>query len=284
MKFVDICCGIGSFHQSFAKHGMECALACDIDPTARATYEANHGIRPAGDVYEVDIESIPTFDILCAGFPCQPFSNAGQHKGFEDTRGTIFFQLMKIAVHHKPKYLIFENVSALVGHDRGNTFATICRHMQEAGYAIAYKVVRCSDYGIPQMRKRVLLVGVRGEGDANTLLDFERFKKTVRLSDYLGKSFEKDTAYTIRCGGRGSPLGDKHNWDAYLVDGKEYRLTVDDGIRLQGFPSTFTLSGSVVKKWHQLGNTIPTIFTEMLAQNILRLEGATEPHVPCPGN
>jgi DNA (cytosine-5)-methyltransferase 1 len=272
VTFVDICCGIGSFHYSFAKHGFQCVLACDIDPTARATYKANYGVEPYGDVYEIDIAQVPQFDILCAGFPCQPFSNAGQHKGFEDTRGTLFFQIMKWVEHHAPKYIVFENVPALVTHDGGNTFKRICQCMEEAGYALEHKLVKCSDYGIPQMRKRLLLIGIRGGPAPQPILDFERFKTTVTLKDYLGKPFEKDTAYTIRCGGRGSSLGNKHNWDAYLVDGKEYRLTVDDGLRLQGFPEGFVLEGSVVKQWHQLGNTIPTVFTDMIAQNIKRVE------------
>jgi len=127
--------------------------------------------------------------------------------------------------------------------------------------------VKCSDYGIPQMRKRVLLVGVRGE-DAASLLDFDAFKKSIKLADYMNKPFEKETAYTIRCGGRGSALGNKHNWDAYIVGGQEYRLTIADGLHLQGFPPDFVLCGSVTRQWHQLGNTIPTIFTEMVAQNI----------------
>lgn len=279
MKFVDICCGIGSFHHSFTTHGIECVLACDIDATARDTYEKNYGIKPEGDIYGIDLEQVPPFDILCAGFPCQPFSNAGQHRGFEDTRGTIFFQIMKWVIHHSPKYVIFENVPALLTHDKGNTFATICRSLQDAGYTIAHKLVKCSDYGIPQMRKRVLLVGVKGDVDAFQLLDFERFKTQTTLAEYLKKPFEKKCAYTIRCGGRGSTLGNKHNWDAYLVDGREYRLTVEDGLRLQGFPSTFVLSGSLAKKWQQLGNTIPTIFTDMLAQNIVRLE-SNELHPP----
>lgn len=270
--FVDICCGIGSFHYSFAKHGFQCVLASDIDPTARATYKANHGLEPHGDIYEIDIARVPRFDILCAGFPCQPFSNAGQHKGFEDTRGTLFFQIMKWVEHHTPKYIVFENVPALATHDGGNTFKRICQCMEEAGYSLEHKIVKCSDYGIPQMRKRLLLIGIRGGPAPQPILDFERFKTTVTLKDYLGKPFEKDTAYTIRCGGRGSSLGNKHNWDAYLVDGKEYRLTVDDGLRLQGFPEGFVLQGSVVKQWHQLGNTIPTVFTEMIAQNIKRAE------------
>lgn len=276
LTFVDICCGIGSFHQSFVKHGFRCVLACDIDPIARATYKANHGIEPLGDLYDIDIARVPAFDILCAGFPCQPFSNAGQHRGFDDTRGTLFFQIMKWVEHHNPKYIIFENVPAIVSHDNGNTFKRICQTMQDAGYAIEHKVVKCSDYGIPQMRKRMLLIGVRGSSLPMSILDFDRFKTTTTLKEYLGKPFDKDTAYTIRCGGRGSALGDKHNWDAYLVNGNEYRLTVEDGLRLQGFPATFALSGSTAKQWHQLGNTIPTVFTEMIAQNIKQTESHQE--------
>jgi DNA (cytosine-5)-methyltransferase 1 len=267
--FVDICCGIGSFHYSLAKQGLKCVMACDIDSSARETYEKNYGIKPLGDVYAIEPSTIPPFDILCAGFPCQPFSNAGQHLGFQDQRGVLFFQIMKIVEHHHPNYLFFENVPALITHNNGHTFQTIISLMEQMGYSVAYKKVTCSDYGIPQMRKRVLLVGVR-RGDPKTLLEFDRFKKTITLSEYLGKNFAKPTAYTIRCGGRRSPIHDKHNWDGYIVNDQEYRLTVEDGLRLQGFPNDFKLHGSESEKWHQLGNTIPTVFTEMLASNLAR--------------
>lgn len=276
MKFVDICCGIGSFHRALAQKGWTCVLACDSDAAVRQTYQANYGMEPLGDIYDIDFKSVPSFDILCAGFPCQPFSNAGHHKGFDDERGTIFFQIMKWVKHHSPKYILFENVPALVSHDSGNTFRIICDTLRQHGYSIAHKVIKCSDYGIPQMRKRVVLVGVR-VGNPESLLEFERFKKTVKLCDYLGKPFEKEVAYTIRCGGRGSALGNKHNWDRYLVNGKEYQLTIQDALRLQGFPHDFELRGSIQKQWHQLGNTIPTIFTEMLAENLLRLEESLPP-------
>lgn len=269
LRFVDICCGIGSFHKSFTQNGMECVLACDIDKTARETYMMNYGIQPLGDIYDIDVKDVPSFDILCAGFPCQPFSNAGKHQGFDDTRGTLFFKIMEWITFHKPRFIVLENVPAIVSHDSGNTFKTICRCIREAGYSLETKVVRCSDYGIPQMRKRMLLVGTLDNLSKHNILDFDRFKKTTTMSEYLGKPFEKTTAYTIRCGGRGSRLGNKHNWDAYIVDGKEYRLTIEDGLRLQGFPPDFKLCGSIVKKWHQLGNTIPTIFTSMIAQNII---------------
>jgi len=267
--FVDLCCGIGSFHYSLKKHGIECVMACDINKKARDTYKTNYGIEPMGDLCSLEPSSIPQFDVLCAGFPCQPFSNAGHHLGFEDTRGTLFFEIMKLVRHHKPNYLLFENVPALLTHDKGNTFSTIVRTMEEAGYKVAHKKITCSEYGIPQMRKRVILVGVKF-GDPLRLLDFDRFKKTTTLAEYLGKNFAKPTAYTIRCGGRRSPINDKHNWDGYFVDGEEYRLSVEDGLRLQGFPADFVLCGSETEKWHQLGNTIPTIFTEMLAANLTR--------------
>jgi DNA (cytosine-5)-methyltransferase 1 len=269
LKFVDICCGIGSFHLSFVKHGMECVFACDIDKTARETYALNYGIEPAGDIYSVDISTIPRFDVLCAGFPCQPFSNAGKHFGFEDTRGTIFFKIMEWIRHHSPKFVVLENVPAIKSHDSGNTFHTICECLRQQGYSVHTNIVKCSDYGIPQMRKRIFIVGIRDSLQTD-ILDFDRFKHITTLSEYMGKPFEKDTAYTIRCGGRGSKLGNKHNWDSYIVNGEVYRLTIEDALRLQGFPSDFRLCGSIVKKWHQLGNTIPTNFTDMIAQNIIR--------------
>lgn len=267
--FIDLCCGIGSFHYSLAKQGLTCVMACDINSSARETYEKNYEIKPLGDLYEIDPTTIPSFDVLCAGFPCQPFSNAGLHLGFQDQRGVLFFQIMKIVEHHRPNYLLFENVPALITHNNGHTFQTIVSLMEQMGYSVAHKKVTCSDYGIPQMRKRVLLVGVR-HGDPTELLNFDRFKKSTSMTEYLGKSFVKPTAYTIRCGGRRSPINDKHNWDGYIVDGKEYRLTIEDGLRLQGFPSDFILHGTESEKWHQLGNTIPTVFTEMLASNLVR--------------
>jgi DNA (cytosine-5)-methyltransferase 1 len=175
---------------------------------------------------------------------------------------------MKVVDHHKPKYIVLENVPAILSHDKGKTFKVIQECLVNAGYKVAHKLIKCSDYGIPQMRKRVIIVGVLGDLEPTPILEFDTFKKNVTLSQYLGKNFEKDVAYTIRCGGRSSPINDKHNWDGYFVDGKEYRLSLEDCIRLQGFEKDFVLCGTVTEKWKQLGNTIPTIFTEMIAENI----------------
>jgi DNA (cytosine-5)-methyltransferase 1 len=268
MKFVDLCCGIGSFHYSFKKQEWECVMACDINKSARTTYLKNYNIEPYGDLYDIDMKSIPAFDILCAGFPCQPFSNAGFHKGFEDTRGILFFEIMKWVQYHNPKFVILENVSAIISHDSGNTLKTIYSMLEKAGYKVSHKILKCSDYGIPQMRKRVFIVASKCTTNPEEILSVDEYKSSTTLSSYLGQNFAKDVAYTIRCGGRRSPILDKHNWDGYFVDGKEYRLTIDDALKLQGYDSSFVLCGSEADKWKQLGNTIPTIFTDIIAKNL----------------
>ena len=113
LKFIDLCCGIGGFHYALKNMGHECVMACDINKECVNNYEINHNIRPLGDLTKIEINTIPDFDILCAGFPCQPFSKAGEQKGFEDSRGNIFFDICKIIKHHNPKYLMLENVRNL---------------------------------------------------------------------------------------------------------------------------------------------------------------------------
>lgn len=275
VKFIDLFCGIGSFHYSFAKLGFECVMACDIFKPAKDTYLKNYGLQTMGDIVGINATDIPPFDILCAGFPCQPFSNIGQHKGFDDERGTMFFQIMRIVQHHKPIVIILENVSALLKHDQGRTFGRMKNMLEEERYKIAFKVLKCDDYGIPQMRKRLFIVCVRNDVvetrriSMNDLLNFEKIT-TPTLSDFLGKQFEKTVAYTIRCGGRNSPINDKHNWDGYLVNGNEYRLTVDDCLKLQGFES-FELVGSARQRYKILGNTIPTNLTYVVGSKLKEL-------------
>jgi len=271
-KFIDLFCGIGSFHYSFKQFNWECVMACDIDAAVKETYKHNYGMTPLGDITEIDPATIPMYDILCAGFPCQPFSQCGQHKGFDDKRGTLFFHIMKFVDYHKPKIIILENVQGLLTHDQGRTFERIKKDIEESNYTIAYKVIKCSDYGLPQMRKRLIIVGIRNDSEmihhVDKILNFDAYKKEKTLSTFLGKNFAKSVAYTIRCGGKNSPINDKHNWDGYMVDGQEYRLTKEDCLQLQGFHSEFKLCGNSKDQWKQLGNTIPTIFTEIIGLNI----------------
>ena len=125
-KFIDLFCGIGGFHQAMADLGGECVYASDIDADCRKTYERNYGIKPDGDITKVDAADIPVHDVLCGGFPCQAFSKAGKRLGFADpTKGTLFFDIMRIAKYHNPKYMLLENVRNLASHDGGNTWRVI---------------------------------------------------------------------------------------------------------------------------------------------------------------
>jgi DNA (cytosine-5)-methyltransferase 1 len=266
ITFVDLFCGIGSFHYSLKN--FECIMASDIFEAAVETYNHNYKIKPHGDIHNIDEKSIPRYDILCSGNPCQAFSNIGNKKGFRDDRGNLFYEVIRFAKYHKPDFIIFENVEGLVNHDNGNTLSTIQEKITDIGYDCSYTVLKCSDYGIPQMRKRIFILCAKGNLniDLNKMLEFDEIKTPI-LSKFLGKNFSKDIAYTIRCGGRRSPLGDKHNWDGYLVDGKEYRLTVEDCLKLQGFEN-FKLIGSESEKFKMLGNTIPTNLTKLLGERL----------------
>ena len=272
IKFIDLFCGIGSFHYSFKKMGWECVMACDINKAAKETYKTNYNMTPLDDITKIEPSDVEPYDILCAGFPCQPFSQCGKHAGFDDKRGTLFFNIMKFVHHHKPKIVVLENVQGLLSHDSGKTFETIKNTLQSAEYIVSHKVIKCSDYGIPQMRKRLIIIGIRHDmifaGSIKDILNFDEYKKDATLTDFFNKKFEKKTAHTIRCGGKNSPINDKHNWDGYIVDGKEYRLTINDCLKLQGYSPEFKLNGNNKDQWNQVGNTIPTIFTEIIGHNI----------------
>tara|TARA_Y100000389_G_C17301658_1_gene433297 strand:+ start:41 stop:799 length:759 start_codon:yes stop_codon:yes gene_type:complete len=244
-------------------------MASDILKPAVETYLNNYGILPKGDIKNIKENEVPFHDILCAGFPCQPFSQCGHQKGFSDIRGTMFHEIMRIINHKNPRIVILENVPALVKHDDGNTFRTIKRNLECSGYTFLYNIVKCSDYGIPQMRKRLFIVCFKNiiVNDIEQFFDWSDFVETKTLSEFLGRNFEKNSAYTLRCGGRKSSINDRHNWDGYIVDGNEYRLSISDGLKLQGFEN-FELFGSETQKWNLLGNTIPTIFTDILARKI----------------
>jgi len=271
VKYIDLFSGMGSFHYSFQKLGFKCVMASDIYNPAKNNYKKNYNIDVLGDICDIEPSGIESYDILCAGFPCQPFSQAGHHKGFEDSRGTMFSQVMRFVKTNIPKIVILENVQALLNHDEGKSFAKIKEDLEKEGYNIVYKVLKCSDYGIPQMRKRLFIVGFKNIEVTNleNFFNLDNYKKTTTLTDYLGQNFKKNVAYTLRCGGKHSPINDRHNWDGYWVDDKEYRLTIDDGLKLQGF-NDYDFIGKQNEKWKMLGNTIPTIFTEIIGKQIIK--------------
>ena len=164
LPFVDLFCGIGGFHQALQKIG-KCVFACDLDKHCRDTYEKNYGLRPEGDITKIDITKIPAFDLLCAGFPCQPFSKAGFQKGFEDDRGNLFFVLCKIIQYHNPKYLLMENVRNLASHDKGNTWSIMHKKIQELGYTtyLTPVILNVLHFNIPQNRERVIIMCKRND-------------------------------------------------------------------------------------------------------------------------
>ena len=189
MKFIDLCCGIGGFHQALANMGMECVLASDIDKECRNNYEENYSIRPEGDLKNIVIRDIPPFDVLCAGFPCQPFSKAGHQNGFDDKRGNIFFDICKIAQHHEPKYIILENVRNFASHDGGNTWKVIKTKINELGYA-TYEcptILNALYFGVPQSRERVVVLCKRKDlGKLPTLpIISKKNVKHTSLSDII---------------------------------------------------------------------------------------------------
>jgi DNA (cytosine-5)-methyltransferase 1 len=191
IKFIDLFCGIGGFHQALNNIGGECVFACDIDDKCREIYEKNYNIKPEGDITKVNIEKIPKFNILCAGFPCQPFSKAGLQKGFEDKRGNLFFNICDIIKIHNPEYLLLENVRNLASHDDGNTWKIIYENIDSLGYYTYLKpiILNVLHFNIPQNRERVIIMCKRKDlGELKplpTIPKNPKLKLTKFIKDYL---------------------------------------------------------------------------------------------------
>lgn len=284
-KFIDLFAGIGGFHCAFHDLGAECVFASEIDNYARKTYEHNlKSVSPElfsshkfnNDILKItysDIDKeIPDFDILCAGFPCQPFSQAGFKRGFreeKDSRGNMFFRIRDIIRVKRPKAIFLENVRNLLKHGEGQTFSIIKDIIEnELKYDFHYKVVKASDFGLPQHRPRLFMIGFRKEDKYETL--FEHPKKMdlkMTMSDVFGGRCNKTTGYTLRVGGRGSGLTDRRNWDSYIVNNEHVRLTSKEGLMMQGFPASFSFPVTETQAMKQLGNSV--------AVNAIKAYGST---------
>jgi DNA (cytosine-5)-methyltransferase 1 len=162
-KFIDLFAGIGGFHYALSSYGAKCVFASEWDKHAANVYDNNFNIKPFGDITRISEKDIPKHDILCGGFPCQAFSVSGKQKGFEDTRGTLFFDILRIANFHKPKIIFLENVKNIQVHDGGNTIKIIIENLRELGYTVFYKLLNTSNYGLPQNRERVYFVSFRND-------------------------------------------------------------------------------------------------------------------------
>jgi len=298
LRFIDLFCGIGGFRvamdQACIENNItpECVFSSDIDKFCQDSYEANFGHRPAGDITKVDPKSIPDHDILFAGFPCQPFSIIGQMKGFDDTRGTLFFHIANIIKEKQPKAFVLENVKQLVGHDKGKTLKVIIKTLKELGYQhVQYAVLNALDYGLPQKRERVIIVGHKDPILFSFPSPIRPFRPLVEIlekkvdkkhyaSDYIKqkrreahKSAYKLSiwhenkagnicSYPYSCALR---AGASYN---YLLVNGERRLTPREMFRLQGFPDSYKIIPNDTQARKQAGNAVPV---NMVRAVILKL-------------
>lgn len=161
IRFIDLFAGIGGFRMAFEKSGCKCVFSSEFNPACQKVYEDNYGEKPHGDITQIDENSIPDFDILCAGFPCQPFSICGKKMGFDDTRGTLFFDVCRIISAKQPRVVVLENVKHLVNHDSKRTFQVIISTLEELGYTVSYKIMDSSKFGVAQCRERIIIVACK---------------------------------------------------------------------------------------------------------------------------
>ena len=300
-------CGIGGFRIAFESVDGECVFSSDYDKFSRKTYEANFGEEPQGDIYQVDVMDIPTFDVLCAGFPCQPFSIAGVSKklslgrkhGFEDEKqGNLFFEIEKILKHHRPSAFVLENVKNLKGHDGGRTFEIICNTLtEELGYHLHYKVIDAQGF-VPQHRERIFLVGFReprhfewpefskkGPKLSQILLDASQVDDKYNLSTHLW-TYLKNYAKKHKAAGNGFGYGLCTGDDVartlsarYHKDGSEIlisrggnknprRLTPRECARLMGYPDSFEIPVSDTQAYRQFGNSVVMPVVQRIAESV----------------
>ena len=158
ISFIDLFCGIGGIRLGMEAAGFHCVMSSDINAECQRTYFENFGERPRGDITQIDVKSVPDHDILCAGFPCQPFSISGKKKGFADIRGTLFFELCRVILEKHPPVVFLENVRHLVHHDHGQTLGVILRELENMGYTVSWKVLNGADFGVPQNRERIFCI------------------------------------------------------------------------------------------------------------------------------
>jgi DNA (cytosine-5)-methyltransferase 1 len=182
-KFIDLFAGIGGFRLAFEKAGYQCVFSCEIDEACQKVYFNNFGEIPDSDITKINIAKIPDFDILTAGFPCQPFSICGKRGGFEDTRGTLFFYICQIIEAKHPSVIFLENVKHLIHHDSGKTLDTILYSLEELGYLVDYKIMNAKDFGVPQNRERIIIIGTKSKKFNFNKLNLN--SSSPKLKDFL---------------------------------------------------------------------------------------------------
>lgn len=246
MKYVSLFAGIGGFDLALNRLGHECVYVNEWDKYAAQTYEKNFGHKPdTTSITDVPASAIPDHDLLVGGFPCQAFSVAGKRKGFDEARGTLFFDIARILKHHQTKYFILENVKGLLSHDSGRTFRVIIKTLTELGYDLQWQVLNSKNFGVPQNRERVFIVGnFRGQSRPQVFPIGGEIGETTASRDVAG-TLQADYWKRDRTGG-------------YVIEAKQRvrLLTPIEAERLQGFPDNWTAGVSDTQRYKQLGNAV----------------------------
>ncbi len=297
---------------AFEKVGGECVFSSEWDKFAQQTYAANFGDTPHGDITQVELTDVPRHDILIGGFPCQPFSHAGLKRGFEDTRGTLFFDVARIIDHRKPSMVLLENVKGFTTHDKGRTMAVVKETLEELGYNVFHKVLNAKDFGVPQNRERVFIVAINKKKMGSIGFEYPTPKKVeTKLGDILDTKV--DEKYTIsnklwaghkrrlkehKAKGNGfgySLFNTKSPYTStisarYYKDGSEIlieqkdanprKLTPREAARLQGFPEKFKIPVSDNQAYKQFGNSVAVPVILAIAKNMVKLLENPEQRVP----
>lgn len=300
-SFIDLFAGIGGFRLAMQNLGGECVFTSEWDKQAKQTYKANFGDRPFGDITKESTKNyIPdNFDLLCAGFPCQAFSIAGKRGGFEDTRGTLFFDVAEIIKRKRPKAIFLENVKGLTTHDNGNTLKVILNTLDELNYSVQTKIVNSKDFGVPQVRERIFIIGFNNDKiqNSNSFKFPESKKEEVYINNFLEENI---SGYDISEHLQEKYLFKKDDGKPQIIDNnsqiqvktlvstyhKIQRLTgtfVKDGktgLRLlsiseckaiMGFPKEFLVPVSRTQAYRQFGNSVAVPAIEATAKEILKI-------------
>lgn len=312
LRFIDLFCGIGGFriamNDASKSRGIssECVFSSDIDPDAQAAYEGNFGDRPTGDITKVAAIDVPDHDVLLGGFPCQAFSIIGDRKGFEDARGTLFFDIARILETKQPAAFVLENVKQLRSHDNGRTLDRIMETLKSLGYHAQYKVLNALNFGLPQKRERIFIVGFRearafrwptgvvkqkrlSEILEENVPEFytasERIKRNRLEKRASKRQFDEPTIWHENKGGNVSAYpyscalraGASYN---YLLVNGERRLTEREMLRLQGFPDSFKIVCGYSATRKQAGNSVAVPCVKAVVG--AALDALRSPPIPTP--
>lgn len=295
-RFIDLFAGIGGIRIPFEELGGSCVFSSEWDESAQKMYFANFNHMPCGDITKIRSDEIPSHDILLAGFPCQPFSIIGKGLGFADTRGTLFFEIERILRDKMPEAFLLENVKRLTSHNQGRTLGEILIKLKKLGYYAHWKVLNALDYGLPQKRERVIIVGFK----KNYPFSFpESSKERARLKDILEDHSKVDRKFFAsekivqkrmkKVEGRSVPKpsiwhenkrGDigVHDFSCALRAGASYNYLLVDGIRrltpreqlsLQGFPKSFKIVVPDGEARKLAGNAVPVTMIRAVAKNMI---------------